>query len=80
MIRIPRMRDGEGLLSVTLTLIFIPWLALVGGFCWATFKGTPPDYLGFGTGVSAVIAIWVGRKWVQTIEAGAVKVVGNRQP
>ncbi len=77
---IPRLRDSDGLLSITLTLVFIPWMALIAGFVWATYKGTPPDYLGFGTGVSALIAIWVGRKWVKTIEAGAVKVMGDRQP
>lgn len=77
---LPRMKDSDGTQSVTLTLVVIPLLAMVGAFIWAVYKGGPPDFIGFGAGTTALIGIWVTRKYVKSVENNASRIMGGEIP
>lgn len=69
--RLPTLQDSNGERSTTLFLVALPWLAMIGAFCWATWQGKDPNYSDFGGGTALLIFSWVGRKAVSTMETKA---------
>lgn len=68
------IKDSDGSPSVTLTLVVLPWLAMIGAFVWSVYKGTAPDYISFGAGITAIIGIWVGKKWIKQLNTTAAQL------
>lgn len=68
---IPAMRDTRGRESKTLTFVAISWAALVAKFLAAGVDlgalGKQPPMSGteFGSAVSVVLLIWLGREWTE---------------
>lgn len=68
---IPTMKDGRGCQSKTLTFVAVSWFALLVKFVIAGMTlgplGTMPTMsaIDFGSAVTAVLAIWLGREWTE---------------
>ena len=65
------MKDSDGQQSLTLTLVVLPWLALIAVFVWSAWQGKEPNYSDFGGGTALLIATWVGRKAVSVMQTKA---------
>ena len=76
-------RDGHGRESRTLWFVALTWMVmtlrfLMGGVDltagWLHWAITPSPILDYGAAVSAILAVWVGREWVNR------KVKDAKQP
>ena len=65
---VPGIRDIRGRESITLFLVYIPWLVLIVKFAVGGFEtpfGTMPviGATEFGIAVTAILAIWTAREY-----------------
>ena len=56
------LKDSRGRESLTLSFVAASWLSTTGMFLW---KGSAADMISYGTAVTAVLAIWLGREWTE---------------
>lgn len=67
-------RDSQGRESRTLWFVAITWLFMsirffIGGidikFAWLAWTIQPSSMLEYGAAVAAILAVWVGRTWME---------------
>lgn len=68
------LKDSSGRESKTLGFVFISWAVVTGKMVLAGFdlsalglgKAAPITLTEYATAVAAILAIWLGREWVDT--------------